>query len=113
MLFGVQSPSVSASQLVEHIRAFINTLPALIETADLPTQRLALQNQLDTAVMDVQTSAEMLWQAHLAGHGADYTTRLQHSFAHLHREDLLSVAKRVALSCTPLFCLSNRAGPRR
>ncbi|WP_296186732.1 pyrroloquinoline quinone biosynthesis protein PqqF [Pseudomonas sp. UBA1879] len=113
MLFGVQSPSVSASQLVEHIKTFMNTLPAQIETADVPAQLLALQNQLDPAVMDFQTSAEMLWQAHLAGHGADYVARLQHSFAHLHREDILDAAKRVALSCTPLLCLSNRAGPGR
>lgn len=112
MLFGVQSPSANTRQLIEHIEVFVKTLPALIEHIGLSAQLTALQAQLDPAAMAPQQSAEMLWQAHLAGHGADYAARLQHSFAHLHHKGLIEVANRVALSQTPVFKLSNRAKPR-
>ncbi|WP_341961512.1 pyrroloquinoline quinone biosynthesis protein PqqF [Pseudomonas sp. RC10] len=111
MLFGVQSPSANVGELVEHIEEFMKNLPARIEHADLPAQLTALQAQLDPTGMDPQQSAEMLWQAHLAGHGTDYAARLQHSFAHLRHEGLIEAANRVALSQTPVFKLSNRANP--
>lgn len=111
MLFGVQSPSTGAEQLAEHIKTFLKTLPALIEKADIPSQLSALQRQLDPAIMDTQQSVEMLWQAHLAGHGADYIARLQHSFAHLHDDQLRTTASRTALSQAPIFYLSNRRSP--
>jgi coenzyme PQQ biosynthesis probable peptidase PqqF len=111
MLFGVQSPSANVGELVEHIETFMRNLPARIEYADLPAQLTALQAQVDPAGMDPQQSAETLWQAHLAGHGTDYAARLQHSFAHLRREDLIDIANRIALSQTPVFNLSNRANP--
>jgi coenzyme PQQ biosynthesis probable peptidase PqqF len=111
LLFGVQSPNASAVQLVEHIEAFIGTLPALIERSDIPAQISAVENQLNPTVMESQQAAEMLWQAHLAGHPANYPQRLQHSFAHLQKVDLERAASRVALSRTSIFCLSNRASP--
>jgi coenzyme PQQ biosynthesis probable peptidase PqqF len=111
LLFGVQSPSASAEQLVDHIESFMRTLPDLIENADLPAQIAALQNQLDPAKLDSSQAADMLWQAHLAGHSAHYLERLQHSFAHLQPEDLQSAASRVALPQTTVFCLSNRPNP--
>lgn len=111
LLFGVQSPSASAEQLVDHIESFMLTLPDRIENADLPAQITALQNQLDPATLDSPQAAEMLWQAHLAGHSAHYLERLQHSFAHLQPEELYRAASRVALPETAVLCLSNRASP--
>jgi coenzyme PQQ biosynthesis probable peptidase PqqF len=111
LLFGVQSPSASAEQLVEHIESFMETLPDLIESADLAAQITALQNQLDPATLDSAQAAEMLWQAHLAGHSAHYLERLQHSFAHLQPDELQRAASRVALPQTTVFCLSNRHSP--
>ncbi|WP_110951569.1 pyrroloquinoline quinone biosynthesis protein PqqF [Pseudomonas bohemica] len=111
ILFGVQSPSATAEQLVEHIKAFTETLPTLIEQADIPSQLSALQSQLDPATMDTQQAAEMLWQAHLAGHSTDYTAHLQHSLARLHRDRLRDAATRVALHQTSVLCLSNRSSP--
>lgn len=113
LLFGVQSPSASAEQIVDHIETFMGTLPDLIENADLPAQIIALQNQLDPATLDSPQAAEVLWQAHLAGHSAHYLERLQHSFAHLQPEELLRAASRVALPQTPVFCLSNRPSPSK
>jgi secreted Zn-dependent insulinase-like peptidase len=112
LLFGVQSPSASVEQLVKHIEDFLQTLPELIETADLPSEITTLASQTDPATMETQAAAEMLWQAHLCGHGNDYLERLQHSFAHLSADALKTAASRVALSQTPLLCLANRPEPR-
>jgi coenzyme PQQ biosynthesis probable peptidase PqqF len=111
LLFGVQSPSASAEQLVDHIESFMVTLSDRIKNADLPAQITALQNQLDPATLDSSQAAEMLWQAHLAGHSAHYLERLQHSFAHLQPDELKRAASRVALPETAVLCLSNRSSP--
>jgi coenzyme PQQ biosynthesis probable peptidase PqqF len=111
LLFGVQSPSASAEQLVAHIETFIEGLPALINAADLPAQVKILQDQLETADMEHLQAAELLWQAHLAGHGNDYSTSLQHSLAHLRQDALLEAAHRLAQPDGARLCLSNRASP--
>ncbi|SER83383.1 coenzyme PQQ biosynthesis probable peptidase PqqF [Pseudomonas sp. NFACC02] len=111
LLFGVQSPSVRAEQLVDYVQSFMRTLPDLIESADLDAQITALQNQLDPGNLDSSQAAEMLWQAHLAGHSVHYLERLQHSFAHLRPEALQRAAHQVALPETTVFCLSNRPAP--
>ncbi|MFP3851004.1 pyrroloquinoline quinone biosynthesis protein PqqF [Pseudomonas sp. W5-01] len=111
LLFGVQSPSANATQLVAHIEAFIEDLPTLINAADLPAQVKNLQAQLETADMEHSQAAEQLWQAHLAGHGSDYSARLQHSLAHLQHVALLEAAHRLAQPDSARLCLSNRPGP--
>ncbi|MGE6386689.1 pyrroloquinoline quinone biosynthesis protein PqqF [Pseudomonas sp. NPDC078416] len=111
LLFGVQSPSASAEQLVAHIEAFIEGLPTLINAADLPAQVQTLQDQLETADMEHPQAADLLWQAHLAGHGSDYSARLQHSLAHLQQAALLETAHRLAQPDSPRLCLSNRSSP--
>ena len=111
LLFGVQSPSASPEQLVAHIETFIEGLPALINAADLPAQVKILRDQLETADMEHLQAAELLWQAHLAGHGTDYCTRLQHSLAHLRQDALLETAHRLAHPDSARLCLSNRANP--
>jgi coenzyme PQQ biosynthesis probable peptidase PqqF len=112
IVLGVQSPSANAGQLIEHIKTFMKTLPALVAQSDPLTQIITLQDQLDPAVMEPQQAAEMLWQAHLAGHAADYTARLQHAFVHLQQESLTNAAQRIALSQTPMLGLANHALPR-
>ncbi len=111
LLFGVQSPSASAGQLVAHIEAFIGGLPTLINAADLPAQVQTLQDQLETADMEHPQAADLLWQAHLAGHGNDYSARLQHSLAHLQHAELLEAAHRLAHSESARLCLSNHSSP--
>lgn len=111
LLFGVQSPSASAEQLVAHITTFIEALPSLIDVADLPARVKILQHQLETTDMEHQQAAELLWQAHLAGHGSDYIARLQHSLAHLQQAGLLEAAHRLAQPGSARLCLSNRPSP--
>jgi len=111
VLFGVQSPSTTAGQLIEHIEAFMKTLPVLIEEADTRSVLKVLQSQLEPATMDLSQGAEMLWQAHLAGHSADYSARLRYLTAHLHVAGLRAAANRIAQSQAWAFCLSNRPSP--
>ncbi|MEX6677204.1 pyrroloquinoline quinone biosynthesis protein PqqF [Pseudomonas sp. W2Oct36] len=111
LLFGVQSPSANATQLVAHIEAFIEDLPTLINAVDLPAQVKNLQAQVETADMEHSQAAELLWQAHLAGHDSDYSARLQHSLAHLQHAALLEAAHRLAQPDSARLCLSNRPGP--
>lgn len=111
LLFGVQSPSTNAMQLVEHMGEVLKTLPALIERADLQTTRQALGNQLALTTQEFQVAAETLWQAHLAGHAADYPQRLQHSLANLSLDTMREAASRIALPQTPVLYLANRAVP--
>lgn len=109
LLFGVQSPTANARDLVDHIEAFIRTLPTLIEKADLPTQIKALQDQLNPAAMDGQQAAELLWQSHQAGHFDDYPKRLQHSLAHSQRIPLVNTAHHLSQPDCARLCLSNRS----
>jgi predicted Zn-dependent peptidase len=112
MLFGVQSPSASAEQLVGHIEAFVQTLPDLVAQADLPMTLAALASQTNSATLEPQAAAELLWQAHLCGHKRDYLKALQHSFAHLSPATLQGAASRIALPQTARLCLANRPRPR-
>jgi coenzyme PQQ biosynthesis probable peptidase PqqF len=111
LLFGVQSPSASIGQIVAHIETFIERLPRLIAEADVPAQLKTLRAQLDLADMEHAKAAELLWQAHLAGHGQGYLEGLQHSLKHLDRHALLTAADRLAQSDRALLGLSNRSGP--
>lgn len=112
LLFGVQSPSANAEQLVKHIETFLQTLPDLVAQADLPRELATLASQTNPATMEIQAAAELLWQAHLCGHPGDYLKRLQHSFAHLTLTTLQAAASRVALPQTARLCLANRPSPR-
>ncbi|MGC3359796.1 hypothetical protein, partial [Enterococcus faecalis] len=86
LLFGVQSPSVSLSGIVDHLNTFLEQLPALVErSADFDNQRLA--QQFSAAELPVAQAAELLWHAHLAGHTSDYLGQLQHLIQTQTRED--------------------------
>jgi coenzyme PQQ biosynthesis probable peptidase PqqF len=111
LLFGVQSPSASIGQIVAHIETFIERLPRLIAEADVPAQLKTLRAQLDLADMEHAQAAEILWQAHLAGHGQGYLDGLQHSLKHLDHHVLLTAADRLAQPTCPRLCLSNRSSP--
>lgn len=112
VLLGVQSPSASTDQLIEHIKTFMKTLPTLIGKTDLAAQISALRDQLNPSTLEHPHAAEMLWQAHMAGHPANYPESLQHSLAHLQRDHLVTAASRMVRPQAPWFCLANRSSPR-
>lgn len=107
LLFGVQSPGASVQELVQHISDFIAHIPELIDSADLPQQQQTLAAQLDSAGMEGASAAEMLWQAHLAGHSADYPKRLLAAVMDQQKTALLKAAQQLEKASAGWLILSN------
>lgn len=96
--FGVQSPTVTPEQLLGHVQAFIEGIPALIEKIDdalFIEQRQILAAHLDADVLPAKDAAELLWQAKLAGHSSDYLDQLSKAIAQLDRPALQAAAQRL------------------
>lgn len=86
LLFGVQSPGTAVAQLLGHLQTFLETLPARLaaigsEALAAHAAELAARFTLDQ--VEPAKAAEWLWQARLAGHGAEYLPRLQQAFARI------------------------------
>jgi secreted Zn-dependent insulinase-like peptidase len=114
LLFGVQSPSVSAAQLIAHIETFLAGLPALIQQLDdasLTDQQQALAAQLQTDALPRAQAAELLWQGKLAGRPSDYLERLADAILQLDRPQLRAAAQGLIDAAGGWYCLSNGACP--
>ncbi|KQW33425.1 MULTISPECIES: pyrroloquinoline quinone biosynthesis protein PqqF [Pseudomonas] len=114
MLFGVQSPSLSATQLNAHIEQFLDGLPALIEQLDdscLTGQQQALAAQLQSTALPCAQAAELLWQGKLAGRPSDYLEQLSAAIVCLDRTQLQMAAQRLIEAEGGRYCLSNGACP--
>ncbi|NVZ72259.1 pyrroloquinoline quinone biosynthesis protein PqqF [Pseudomonas costantinii] len=109
LLFGVQSPSVSLTGIVDHLQTFLRQLPSLIEsTADLGNQTLA--QQFTAQVLPVAQAADLLWHAQLAGHPSGYLSQLQQLIQTRTREDLQHAAQQLNGATGGWRCVAN--GPR-
>ncbi len=114
VLFGVQSPSLSATQLSAHIEQFLAGLPALIEQLDdssLTGQQQALATQLQSTALPCAQAAELLWQGKLASHPSDYLEQLSAAIVCLDRVQLKMAAQRLIEAEGGWCCLSNGACP--
>ncbi|WJK09392.1 pyrroloquinoline quinone biosynthesis protein PqqF [Pseudomonas fluorescens] len=114
LLFGVQSPSANAAQLLGHIQQFLDDLPALVEQLDdasFAQQRQTLADQFDNSALSGKAAAELLWQARLAGHSSDYLTQLRSAIAQLDRPALLAAAQRLIRAEGGWHGLSNSPAP--
>lgn len=114
LLFGVQSPTATAAQLLDHIQQFLDGLPALVEQLDaasLTQQRQTLADQFDDNVLSGKDAAELLWQARLAGHSSDYLLQLRSAIAQLDRPALLAAAQRLIRAEGGWHGLSNSPSP--
>jgi len=111
LLFGVQSPDTFVEDLIQHIERFIAHLPELIDNAHLPEQIHALSAQLDPQAMDSAQLAETLWQAHLAGHEANYINDLNNAILSLKSDRLQEAARQLDQASGGRLYLSNRSEP--
>ncbi|MDF3197905.1 pyrroloquinoline quinone biosynthesis protein PqqF [Pseudomonas sp. 1912-s] len=107
LLFGVQSPSASLAQILDHLQTFLKQLPALINSSELPGN-LARQFALDA--LPTAQAAELLWHAHLAGHPSDYINQLQDFIQTRTRKDLMDAAQQLNAAAGGWHCVAN--GPR-
>ncbi|WP_248732932.1 pyrroloquinoline quinone biosynthesis protein PqqF [Pseudomonas sp. MWU13-2517] len=104
LLFGVQSPSVSLANIVEHLQTFLRQLPSLIEgSADLGCEDLAQQ----LTALSVAQAAEQLWHARLAGHPSGYLEQLQQLIRTRTRKDLLLAAQQLNTASGGWRCVAN------
>ncbi|QJI31412.1 pyrroloquinoline quinone biosynthesis protein PqqF [Pseudomonas sp. ADAK18] len=110
LLFGVQSPSASLEQILNHLQAFLQSLPTLIAGYDEQVAR-TLANQFSPESLPTSQAAEWLWQAQLAGHPSDYMEQLQNFIRSRTREDLLHAAKQLNKADNGWLCLANGACP--
>ena len=113
-MFGVQSPTTSAAELLEYIQEFLKNIPALIETLDeasLKQQHHGLADQFDDATLSTKDAAELLWQGKLAGHSSDYREQLVAAIQHLNRQALLDAAQRLINAEGGWHCLANESMP--
>ncbi len=106
LLFGVQSPSVSLDEIVEHLHTFLTQLPARISSSE-DLGNLALARQFSTETLPLTQAAELLWHARLAGHPADYLERLQLSIQSLTREQMLHAAEQLTDATGGWRCIAN------
>ncbi|WP_016704069.1 pyrroloquinoline quinone biosynthesis protein PqqF [Pseudomonas chlororaphis] len=114
LLFGVQSPSASLSEILEHIQAFLARLPELIEALDdssLDDLKANLAAQFDARALPVAQLAELLWQGRLAGHPSDYLEQLQQEMMAATRPQLLLAAEQLQQAQGGWRCLASGACP--
>ncbi|WP_256831619.1 pyrroloquinoline quinone biosynthesis protein PqqF [Pseudomonas sp. Pse1] len=98
LLFGVQSPNVSATDLLEHILTFSQSLPQLIDSLSdqaLQDQLQSLAGQLERSNLTLPQAFELLWQGKLANHSSEYLVQLHQSILQLQRSELLDAARRL------------------
>ena len=114
LLFGVQSPQACHAEILEHLRDFIEHLPTLIEAlspAEWQARCEALAAQFDTHAMPTATAAELLWQARLAGHPADYLASLRREVLGLTPLQLHQAARQLRDAEAGRLCLANAPMP--
>ena len=109
LLFGVQSPSISLSGIIDHLQSFLKQLPALIDNSpDLGNQALA--QQFSAQQLPLSQAAELLWQAQLAGHPSGCLDLLQELIQNRTREDVQRAAQQLNDATGGWRCVAN--GPR-
>ncbi|MDQ0737196.1 pyrroloquinoline quinone biosynthesis protein PqqF [Pseudomonas sp. W4I3] len=106
LLFGVQSPSASLSEIVEQAKAFLAQLPSLIErSADMGNTALA--QQFAAQSLPIGQAADLVWHVHLAGHAADYLEQLQHLIQICSPADMQRAAQQLNDATGGWHCIAN------
>lgn len=109
LLFGVQSPHASTTEIFEHIRIFLSDLPSLVSSQDeisfTQTQE-TLAQQFSTASLGASQISELLWQAKLIGHSSDYLSALYAALIALDRSTTLRAAQRINQPGCHWLCLA-------
>jgi len=109
LLFGVQSPHTSTTQIFEHIQDFLAHLPDLVSELDeisFTRARAALAQQFSTEALGVSQASELLWQATLAGHPSDYLTALYSALMALDQDTTLKAARQISQVDSRWLCVA-------
>ncbi|WP_407290636.1 pyrroloquinoline quinone biosynthesis protein PqqF [Stutzerimonas zhaodongensis] len=91
VVFGVQSPTASAGQILEHVESFLLAASEKLAKQPVEAVQCAAQQAGDRHVAspaDIRTHAEQAWQSLLAGHVMDRPVKVAAAMRGLHRHDL-------------------------
>jgi secreted Zn-dependent insulinase-like peptidase len=114
LLFGVQSPSVTPENLLQHVERFLSELPTLIDAIDdssLIAQSQTLAEQFSSAALPTLQAAELLWQGKLAGRSSDYLMQLPEAILRVSRAALIGAAQRLNQAEGGWRCLAKSPAP--
>ncbi|UVM04637.1 pyrroloquinoline quinone biosynthesis protein PqqF [Pseudomonas laurylsulfatiphila] len=114
LLFGVQSPNVTPTDLLQHIEQFLSDLPMLINALDdnaFIAGRQTLAEQFSQAALPTAQAAELLWQGKLGGRSSDYLTQLPEAILQIDRVALLAAARRLNQAEGGWRCLASSTSP--
>lgn len=114
LLFGVQSPKVEPSELVQHFEQFFSGLQSLVDGMDEVTfveQRRALAEQFDCSILPSAVAAELIWQSKLAGRSSEYLTELPLAILTAERSELVSAVQRLNSAAGGWHCLATGPAP--
>ncbi|MDF2395601.1 pyrroloquinoline quinone biosynthesis protein PqqF [Pseudomonas sp. 3MA1] len=114
LLFGVQSPSATLSDILQHLEQFLQQLPEHLQTLGEPLwheQRQALAQQFQASLLPLEQAAELLWQAKLAGHPSDYLTQLHASILALTPDAVIQAARALQAASGGWTVLANGPCP--
>ncbi|MDE1166983.1 MAG: pyrroloquinoline quinone biosynthesis protein PqqF [Pseudomonas sp.] len=110
LLFGVQSPSTPLAEIIDHLQAFVQTLPALVRgqnPASLASECRELASRSSFEEQDLDQASEALWQARLAGHPSDFMELLRKALLRQRADLLEEAAEQVAKASAGWLCLAN------
>ncbi|MGY4491020.1 pyrroloquinoline quinone biosynthesis protein PqqF [Pseudomonas sp. TE3610] len=110
LLFGVQSPSTPMAEILEHLQAFLHTLPALVRAQSgntLSQQCRDLAARTSLSDMELGQAAESLWQARLGGHSSDFIDQLRKAFGRLRSDALQQAIGQLLEAQAGWLCLAN------
>lgn len=97
---------MSLEGIADHLQAFLQQLPALIDSSD-DLGNLALAQQFSAQTLPNAQAAELLWHAHLAGHPSGYLDQLQSHIQACTREALQLAAQQLNDATGGWRCVAN------
>ncbi len=110
LLFGVQSPSATMAEILDHVETFLQGLPSLIRAQSgtvLSNQTRDLAARTSLIDMELAQAAESLWQARLGGHSSDFIDQLRKAFARVRNDTLLQAASQLLEAQAGWLCVAN------
>lgn len=110
LLFGVQSPSASHTQIITHIHELLATLPSSLSCIE--EARQALAEQMSEASMNNDDVAEWAWQAQLAGRPQARLEHLQAAILAVDEAQLRQCADAMLQAKQGWLCLANGPAPQ-
>lgn len=110
LVFGIQSPTVTTADILNHIEAFLARLPtdiAALTHEPFGQQQKVLADQFLPSALDTRQLGEELWSAHQGGYPPTYLDDLRKAIMALHPDDLQHALHALHSAYHGWTCLAN------